>query len=611
MHFLNPLGLLALCSIPLLYLLAVVLRRPRVLVVSSLLIWKKLPRPEPAQFLKANKKITLSFILLAVGLGCVSLALARPLLTSEEPPAPKIVVALDTSKSMLTRMPPSGQTRWEKTVEDVNRLIAALPARTEVVFLTDDVASPLLRLKAYERGRVEEFMKMLSPRELLEFAGQRRSGLDGLVNRAIATAQAIGTRDISIFSDHRPTLKDEKMRIKYAMYGGPSDNMGIVRISARPAGGDGADCLVAVQNFSAVKRSVELAVVQPADPMPARGTPRVTLELAPRSRVEHVFEGLRIDAQGTNAVVFQISPLDSLGDDLELDNTGTGQFVANPKLGVRLISSGNFSLERAFLATGAVSLELQQESKPDSDINCDLHVFDRVMPARLPDGAVILIDVPSACPPFRFGAEQEPQGDIVVAQHELMRDVRLENVRFRRARKLEHMPEAPGRFQVLASQGETNLVALYEDDLTNQWLLAFSFDVSWQGEESATDWATLPAFPIFWMNVVEHIRARRDKREKAGAPREGMAPFTFAHGRPAEPIYGKPVDSDTSHVFVACVLGEEESQNDGISIPFDPTVHAHLDPPPFSAEMATELSPGLLLLGILCLLLGWRAEGAR
>lgn len=595
MQILNPLGLLALCSIPLLYLLAVVLWRPPQLVVSSLLIWKKLPRPEPAQLQKAKKRITLSFILLAAGLACVSLGLSRPVLTGEDLAVPKLVVALDTSASMLTRRSHSGRTRWEEAVEDLDRLFMALPPRTEVVLLTDEIAGPILRLKAAERGRLEEFVRTISPRDNDEARGQRSSNLDGLVNRAIQTAQAFGTRDISVFSDRRPNVESAEIKIKYALYGDPSGNIGIVRVTASPSAGEAADCLVAVQNFSTEKRSVELAIVEPVDAVLTRGTSRVVLNLDPLARVEHVFEGVRVGLLDETRLAFQISPLDALGDDLDLDNTAYGQFIASTRLRVCLVSPGNSRLERAFLATEAAALEIKRELHDDSETDYCLVVFDRVVPARMPSGAVVLIAPLSDCPPFRFGAVNEPQGDVVVAQHELMRDVRLENIRFRRARKLELMPEAPGRFEVLASQGDMTLVALYEDDLTGQWLLAIPFDISWRGEESDTDWATQPAFPIFWMNVVEYVRARRDKDTPPGR----TASFV--------PLYGRCAGRDASHVFFADVLGEDESQNGGVTVPFAPEIHARLESPQVPARTVAELSPWLLILSLLCLLLGWRA----
>ncbi len=599
MRLLYPYGLAALVSIPLLYLLAVALRRPYRLVVSSLLIWKKLPPPDAAKPLKARHRITSSFILLAVGLALASLAVARPGLVADEPPAPKIMIALDTSASMMTMKTGSTRTRWELAVEDLWRFFDALPRDAHIFLVTDVPGAGLVHFKAGERSAVGElFWKGSWTPEGVEVdaaplkAGPYHVNLEGLVNQAVATAEAVGARDLFVFSDHQPavTVENKKLRTRYALYGEPSRNIGIVRASMRPTSPEAADCLVAVGNFSAERRLVKLTVVRP------EGVPAISLELAPDSSTEHVFEGLPLDNRKNTSVLIEVSPADSIDDDLSCDNTATLQLLRDSKLRICLVSRDNSRLERALLATGAVHLESHGELPDIPDNAFDLYVFDRAKPARMPRSSVVLIKPPAECPPFRVGVEVEPHSDIVLAQHELMRDVRLESVRFRRVKKLELMPEAPGKFLVLASQGETTLVASYEDDLTGQWLLMIPFDVSWRFEESETDWATLPAFPIFWMNVVEHALARRDKH------------VSSEHGADSSRL---SASGDRVCAYFASVLGVEESRNAGTGTPFDPTVSARLEPPPLSEEVGYDLCHWLIILGIFCVLIGWRMEGAR
>lgn len=201
----RPLLLLALLSLPVLWLLARRRAVRRETVVSSLLVWRRLGlAPEPPRELRRRADRLLGLRLAVAAL--LSLGLAGPRLVPSEGP-PSVVVLVDDSASM---------TAFAAAAADaVARVEAAAPAGA-----TLDV--------------------------------RRSPGLAGL-----AAALAEGPGDVVVVTDHRPEGLPEDGRFRAILVGAPVENVGIV--SAWVVPGDPPAFGAVVRSFASAPREVAVA----------------------------------------------------------------------------------------------------------------------------------------------------------------------------------------------------------------------------------------------------------------------------------------------------------------------------------------------------------------
>ncbi|MDQ7779550.1 MAG: VWA domain-containing protein [Planctomycetota bacterium] len=627
MELLNPTGLIALAGVPLLYLLAIVLHRPRVLVVPSLMIWKRLPRPDTATPVKARRRVTLSLFLLVGSIILASLALARPALMLEEAPPPSLVVALDTSASMLARNTPGGRTRWREAIVDLRRLLDELPPDSPVFVVSED---PLPLPAGLTVGEIVGFLQFISEPNYAESQGlasaaEHPVNADALVNRATAVAAKVGASHVVVFSDGAgdgsprpvpsparddPGGAETRPRVVHLLYGAKTDNVAIVHMAATTAHGRDdeeratdrlrVDCLVRVRNFSEKPCGATLTLSShDADGRVGAGN-SVELDLAPNSAVDHVFTAHEFSHPKERLLAVRLESHPPFQDCLDCDDTASLQLETQPALQVCLVTAGNSALERAFLATGECRLDVRTAAPADDDVY-DLLVFDGVLPESIPSTAVVLVAPPGDCPPFRFNSREELAGDIVVADDGLVRGARLDTVNFARAGRPVLASEAPGRLTVLVSRGGVPLISRYSDDLTGVWLLVIPFDVRWRGEQSDADWSVLPPFPLFWANVVTELQERNRMRPaRVRRPAEKDGP-----GRPGEP----PRTRGTWRVVG--LLDEDESDTAGSSRTLSPAVAAEIRAGSTLEPMRHEFAPALLVLALAGLLAAWLHDGRK
>lgn len=112
MFFEHPAALFGLAALIVLLLLSFLKVRPRRVEVPSLVIWRRLRDRNPPIHELKRPRFSLALLLQMLAVACGVTAIARPMIHAQDRQPRHLIVALDTSASMNTRLP-DGKTSFE------------------------------------------------------------------------------------------------------------------------------------------------------------------------------------------------------------------------------------------------------------------------------------------------------------------------------------------------------------------------------------------------------------------------------------------------------------------------------------------------------------------
>ncbi len=387
MDFLNPaaLWLLPLAGVPLL----LVRRRPELgrLAVSSVQLWRAADPLEPAQPSVRRVRRDWLAIIQALFLLAIVVALARPSIAGL---VPRAAFILDVSASMGTRQ--DQVTRLDLARQQALQALAGLPSRT----------------------RVRLIAAAASARDLGEFpahSAELRRALDGLrplagrANMADAFDLArAGDAALSlwVFSDAPSPTADQAPTVRWTTVGEPAGNVAVTALSARRVAAAPRDAQVVIELFNAGTGERDISFDLHADGRPIA---REELHLNPH-------EARTLVRAVRNAEAIVEARITSAGDPLDVDNQ---RVILVPPVGalrVRLVTAGNFFLEKALAANPSLQVTVADPRDTAPAPEADVIVCDGC--AEIPPGAagVLLVPMPPAEPmapaPLTIGTPGHP-----------------------------------------------------------------------------------------------------------------------------------------------------------------------------------------------------------
>ena len=470
MNFLNPLGFIALLSVPAIILLYILKQKYKTYEVGSMALWEKvLVQSDGHKWRQKLKRNLLMFLQIAVAI-LLTVALARPFIASIGE-RDNVVLILDSSMSMqgIDENP----SRFEKAKEDMRALIESAQENTFFTVINFDDTPYALTTLTQEKSIVLRALNSIQTKE----TSVDEEGLKGI----LTALEAKNTASIYIFTDKNYDLQIEGVTTVVYGSGGQNyaieymkENQGHVLVKVASYGG-GKDCKVALFADGVIVDSREVLFT------------------------ENNYADVVFDVSNEEYGYLTAKIMDSV-DILEADDTFSIAGEASRQKKVLLVTTGNIFLEKAVSLIENVDLYKGDISQSDSFTGYDLYIFDGKLPETLPkDGHLWLLE-PSENPFVELSEKKDI--DQIRFISNLFRE-NIDNISFA-SDKLSTV-KTPLWAETVIGSDEGGLVIYGEKD--GQSICIFTFDIH------DTQLPVLKEFPILVYNIINTFMPQKAMNE--------------------------------------------------------------------------------------------------
>jgi len=486
MELLQPLGLIALISLPLIVALYFLRQRRPPRRVGSLMLWQKARqqvfRGRPWERFRPSWLLFLQ-ILVATG---IALALARPACIAPGTQTERLVIVLDGSASMgSTDVAPS---RWAEAIARAEASIASSPENSEVALL---VAGRLTRVA---EPFTTDTTQLHATLERLRERGP--DATSGSVKEALILAMQLRGEEggrILLFSDGAfpsDALPPVAGSVDFIGVGERDGNLAITTFELRraPSQRFGTTVVCVVQNTGTQAASGHLEIRLDGRPLEAH-----RVELAPGD--SRAFGVPVASDQGRLTAVLEPFPAADGGpsDTLPTDNEAFA--VLAPDLPVRvLLVGGNPLTARALAANPRLSVETIDAGSFTGEFTQDVVVFENTFPATIPQGRFLAIAPPDENPLVDYSGEELTSPAVAAWDrgHPVLHGLDLSGIRFGKVRR---------------AVPQNNFVPLAEFAGNDGPVLLAGRTPAWRGVVLTvplleTDLPLRVAFPVFLYNAI-------------------------------------------------------------------------------------------------------------
>lgn len=471
--------------IVLFYILKVRLRR---IPVSTTFFWEQVYHEKNPRSIWQKLRHLLSLLLQLLFLLLVVLALADPYLLSDWMQPRRVVLIIDQSASMQAA--DVNPTRLDAAKNKARQIIDALRWRDDMAIISaGSVPKVEIGLTSHQRT-LRKILDQIPPSD-------GPGSLQGSVDIAQRLIAEHPNAEIHLLTDHEfgESLTPEiKKLLSVQRVGESTDNVGITNFQVRRSIIDpiGFQILIEVSNFSESDVECRLNIDLGEDIVDV-----VPLKLTP----DEVWSDVLDHATALGGEL--VATLDH-DDILLVDNTARALLPKREMQPVLLSSDANLFLRTVFESIPYVEVQKVPAEGVKTPAKA-VTVFHRDVPEELPAGPVIVIDPQGNTDLFSIGAELE--NPLAVEQDdesELMNHVKLQNVNFPGAKKLEFQD---GSQVLVKSLDGDPLFASIEHD--NGKVLVLSVDLN-QG-----DLPLRTAFPIMISNALSWFQGEKGEWNEA------------------------------------------------------------------------------------------------
>jgi hypothetical protein len=403
MTLLNPAGLLFAGLVPVIILLYLLKLRRQPAQVSTLMFWQRVVADNRRRALFQRLRQLLSLLLHLLIFALLLLALARPEFGSFRGGESGTVVVLDCRARMQTRAG-GGSNRFAEAVRIAQSYLRRASNRQPVALLALDSAPRVVcdatgdervLLDALDRlrpvdagGRIEDAVQL--GRELL--------GAGNGAGRVIVVTDQ--TPPIAPIAPEAAAKSPVEVETRLVDSGGPRENVGIVRLDARPLPGspETDEVLVEIGNFGVDRQagSVELT-------FEGRLLDVKPFDLAPGERRTDVYPALAAQTGIANArgwLSAHLALKNGKDDALALDDNAYAVIPPPRPIRVLLVTRGNWFLENLLKADDGVKFDqlAPDAFQPGQAAGFDAVILDDCVPAgfqgtasQLPPGNFLFV----------------------------------------------------------------------------------------------------------------------------------------------------------------------------------------------------------------------------
>ncbi|QEG01845.1 hypothetical protein Mal15_59260 [Stieleria maiorica] len=511
MSFASPdklIWLLAALPIIAFYILKTRLRRRS---VATLLFWDQVFEQKRQRSLWQNLRHWISLLLQLVFVTLLGLAIADPLWNSQEDSGQDLILVVDNSASMQAVDPASGKTRLRQAIDRASDVAGTLRSGDNIALITAGASVRVVVGMSDFAPTVQEALLEIQPTD-----GPTR------IDEAIAAARRLAADDkkrrIVVFSDGGvpdrdllsggPSSSSELSAddaesetpdvppdwfsgddVRWIQVGASVDNLAITTFQVRRSTVDpiGYSLLVEVRNFS-------------SDPVETRLTLQLDDAMVDVIPLEIEAEGaFRKQIDGTSRGGGVLTGTLKTEDVFPVDDVARAILPDRPEIPVKLVTgdaSESYYLRRVLESIPLVRIV-------DSDASARLTVFAGTVPETVPEGPLLLVDVPESGPvvgpgnqpAWRLGRRVEQP--IIAKQDKqspLLRHVQLQNVILSGGRDLEVNEALGAPTTLLETAGGDRVCVSIERSEGRILLLASDLDSS--------DLPLRIAFPVLMTNAM-------------------------------------------------------------------------------------------------------------
>lgn len=557
MTFLTPIPALiaAAITVPALLALYLLKLRRRPVRVSSTLLWTARPSDlqvnVPLRWLKPSWLLFLQLLILA----CFLIALARPALDLQGPPARRLILVIDRTASM-SAVEDGGATRLDRAKDAAARWIDRMGSGDSEACIVELGLEPrAVTGFMRDRGSLKAAVRAISPTDqpgslaaALRLAAALLTPEDAEQPEAPRTAEPGGLVVLFSDGDFRETepLAVSGADVRFERAGPPQadprDNLGIVAVAARRDYEDPAAVRVFARLQNAgpnpvatgvvlrldgevlQRRAVTVPGAEPsAQPDAHPGQASLTMEARTQGGALLELAVEREDQlRADNAAAIVLAPsarprivlvIPDRPADAEPSREGPEWLLADP---LRELRARSFRI---------MSASAYEQAAASGSVGADLLVFDRVRPSRTP-----------AAPSLSFGAglplpgaelaEGSRAGTRVLSwdrAHPTLRHVSLDAVDIARAGRFRDPPDDPPsdapELEELARGRDGPLIIALRDGPVRRLVVAF--------EASQSTWPLDFGFPIFLADAADYLTLRGEDQIAGGGA-------TYTTAQPAE-----------------------------------------------------------------------------
>ena len=540
---LNPLtaAIAAGVAIPSLLLLYFLKLRRKEQPFPSTLLWKKsvqdLQVNAPFQRLRRN---LLLFVQLAALLALL-FALARPVSFQRSPSAAQNLILIDRSASMAAHDAADGRSRLDEAKRRARDRVDSMPRSARAAVIAFDSSAEVVQSmtddKQSLRNAIDRITQTDQPTRL-KMAYTLAEAATGLNPELMKAGEAIPA-DMVVYSDGRVLDGNElsfRGHVTYEPIGSDqTGNIAIVALSARRnyERPNEVSVFARLANYGPDPASADLelsvAEIDPANPSAENFVVRQTKE-ATSLLPDRWTDQQRKDAEKagtlardsvefkldlTTAAVIRVEQKTTIKDALGVDDRA--QVVVPPpkRLGVLLVTDGNYFLEKAIDALGLERPATMSPADYDAKVpaDYDVIVFDRHPPKKLPAaGNFIYFGCVPPNTPLKQATDASgvPQflTDVGVLDwqrdHPLLRTLNVSKVFAAEAMKLDVPPEA----ETIIEGTTTPLLVLYRTPRQTHLVCAFDLLQS--------NWPMRETFPYFLYNAMQFMALGSDMDVREG-----------------------------------------------------------------------------------------------
>lgn len=506
MSLANPMALLwGLLIVPIVIFYILKIRLKRV-PVSTVIFWRQIFDEKKPRSLWQKLRHLVSLLVQLCLLFLLVAALAKPLFSWEAINARRVILVLDNSASMnAIDVTPS---RLERAKEEALKVIGGLRFQDEMAIVTGGTPP---RVVCGLTGHQKTLEKIVHEIEPTDAPSQLTSAVALARRLAVETDSGAKQSRIVVVSDGCGSGAAELAQaadVAFLAVGHKTGNLAITRFQVRRSTIDpvGYEILAEVMNFAEEPPGdVRLAIA-----LEGRTIDIKPLKFGVDNRWSEVIESTTADGGRLTAelVVKTDKGFDPYHDALAADNRAVAILPKREPIPVLMHSpQGNLFLQKVLEANPLVRLTTSKEL-PKTFASGSVTVFHRETPAKLPPGAVLVVDPTGPCDLWKVG--EVLQNPIVTQQDRespLMAHVRLDNVILPEARKLTFTPAA-GKPQVLAGAVSGDpLFALIERPEGKVAVLTVNLDKG--------DLPFRTAFPILAMNSLSAFTSASSELREA------------------------------------------------------------------------------------------------
>ncbi len=398
MNLLNPMGLLALLTIPPVVVLYLLKLKRLEMKVPSILLWHAFTQDMQASHPFQKLRFSILLLLQILILTFAALALARPYYQTRTPEGRSVALILDGSLSMqATDVDPS---RFERARAEALAIARALEPTDEMMAVLAAGHTQVLTSFTRDAAALEQAIAEARPDDC-------RSNLREAFALTMSLAREKRNTEVFLVSDGAPPPEldipvPEGVKVHYVPIGERCRNIAITALNVRETYGRDAryQLFVGVRNYGDENVDCQVEISRDGELRNVE-----TLHIPPKEQVGHLVE------QSSQAGGLIEARIDA-EDDLPADNVARSVFQERARKRVLLVTEGNQWLERICSIDPTIEARVLPPSQYDpaaEDADAfDVTVFDRWAPEPLPRRSCLLIAAaPSGGPVRNLDAVQE------------------------------------------------------------------------------------------------------------------------------------------------------------------------------------------------------------